>query len=176
MGRHISICVIWGSTAPLLPGIVFTVGHEEMIYSSYLIAQSERHFARLIRMNFTIYNRNFAHQTRQRVIWKTLQYPHDKKDRVQTHATKWANNTQNKLFELENFQNRLEELQKHLRERISTDFNNSNSLLQLITLWKRERSSSSKNVQEEKPFCPLSRNINHQLLALKTFLWNTGNL
>ena len=51
-----------------------------MIYSPYLIAQSERHFARLIRMNFMIYNLNFAHQTRQRVIWKTLKYPPDKED------------------------------------------------------------------------------------------------
>jgi len=94
LGRHIPICVIWGSTAPLPPGIVFTVGHEEMIYSPYFIAQSERHFARLIRMNFMIYNRNFAQQTRQRVIWKTLKYPHDKEDQVQTHPTKWANNVQ----------------------------------------------------------------------------------
>ena len=59
-----------------------------MIYSPYFIAQSERHFARLIRMNFMIYNRDFTHQTRQRVIYKTLKYPHDKEDRVQTHPTK----------------------------------------------------------------------------------------
>ena len=68
---------------PLPPGIVFTVGHEEMIYSPYFTAHSERHFARLIRMNFMIYNRNFAQQTMQRVIWKTLKYPRDKEDRVQ---------------------------------------------------------------------------------------------
>ena len=49
-------------------------------------------FARLIRMNFMIYNRNFAQQTRQRAVWKTLKYPHDKQGRVQTHPTKWANN------------------------------------------------------------------------------------
>ena len=73
---------------PPPPGIVFTVGHEEMIYSPYFIAQSERHFARLIRMNFMIYNRNFAQQSRQRVVWKTLKYPHDKQGRVQTHPTK----------------------------------------------------------------------------------------
>ena len=73
---------------PPSPRIVFTVGHEEMIYSPYFIAQSERHFARLIRMNFMIYNRNFAQQTRQRVVWKTLKYPHDKQGRVQTHPTK----------------------------------------------------------------------------------------
>ena len=73
---------------PPPPGIVFTEGHEEMIYSPYFIAHSERHFAKLIRMNFMIYNRNFAQQTMQRVIWKTLKYPHDKEDRVQTHPTK----------------------------------------------------------------------------------------
>ena len=93
------LCVIWGSTAapppphppPLSPGIVFTVGYEEMIYSPYFVARSERHFITLIRMNFMIYNRNYAQHTRQRVIWKTLKYPHDKEDWVQTHPTKWAN-------------------------------------------------------------------------------------
>ena len=92
---------LWGDTylyvlyegvpPPLPPPDCF---HEEMIYSPYFIAQSERHFARLIRMNFKIYNRNFAHQTRQRVIWKTLKKIHmiRRTAGVQTHPTEWSNN------------------------------------------------------------------------------------
>ena len=76
------MCYMREYRLPPPPGIVFTVGHEEMIYSPYFIAQSERHFARLIRMNFMIYNRNFAQQSRQRVVWKTLKYPHDKQGRA----------------------------------------------------------------------------------------------
>ena len=32
---------------------------------------------------------------------------------------------------------------------------------------KTGKKHSNKSIQEEKPFCPLSRNINHQFLALK---------
>ena len=93
LGRHIPICVIWGSTALPLPRDCFHSGTRgDYLFSLILISQSERHFARLMRMNFMIYNRNFAQQTRQRVIWKTLKYPHGKEDRVQTHPKKWANN------------------------------------------------------------------------------------
>ena len=35
---------------------------------------------------------------------------------------------------------------------------------------KTGKKHSNKNLQEEKPFCPLSRNINYHFLALKTFL------
>ena len=31
---------------------------------------------------------------------------------------------------------------------------------------KTGKKHSNKSIQEEKPFCPLSRNINHQFLAL----------
>ena len=65
------------------------------ILLAYFIAQSERHFAKLIRINFMLYNRNFAQQTRQRVVLKTsIKYAYDKLSRTESKLIqrKWANN------------------------------------------------------------------------------------
>ena len=60
----------------------------------------------------------------------------------------------------ENFQNRLEEFQKHLTKR-GYPQNLITLTLSEIHFENRKELHSNKNLQEEKPFCPLSRNINH---------------
>ena len=67
----------------------------------------------------------------------------------------------------ENSSKRLEEFQKHLRER---GYPQNLITLTLSGIHFENRKEAQQKLQKEKPFCPLSRNINHQLLALKTFL------
>ena len=70
------------------------------------------------------------------------------------------------------FKKRLKEFQKHLRERGYPQnlLNLTLSLsLSLKYTLKTRKKHFNKNLQEGKRFCPLSRKINHQFLALKAF-------
>ena len=98
---------------------------------------------------------------------ETFQYTHFSSCHPLRIKTGFIKGETLRLLRTNSFQKRLEEFQKHLREKISTEFNNSNSEIHFEN--RREALQQKLNLQEKKPFCPLSRNINHQFLALKTF-------